>query len=76
MTFEQALAALEQAVSRLEAGELTLDEALECFADGVDGAARCRALLQTVETRVEQLLRQADGQVTVEPFATPGDDLD
>lgn len=76
LTFEQALSSLEKAVARLEVGDLTLDEALQCFTAGVEGATRCRALLQEVETRVELLLRESNGNFTVEPFASPGEDLD
>ncbi len=52
-TFEQALKTLEDAVSRLEKGQLPLDEALVCFEQGVSSAGRCRELLRDVETRVE-----------------------
>lgn len=67
-TFEQALQALEDAVDRLERGQLPLDEALACFERGVSSAARCRELLRTVEGRVEILLTDAAGRVSVTPL--------
>jgi exodeoxyribonuclease VII small subunit len=67
-SFESALRALEQSVARLESGELTLEESLACFEQGVKSAARCREVLRTVETRVELLLRDREGNLTVEPF--------
>ena len=73
-TFEQALKTLEEAVARLEKGQLPLDEALACFESGVKSAGRCRELLRAVETRVEVLLRDADGTLRVEPLAAAGDE--
>jgi exodeoxyribonuclease VII small subunit len=68
-TFEQALKALEEAVARLEKGQLPLDEALACFESGVRSAARCRELLREVETRVEVLMQDAAGHLKVADFA-------
>jgi exodeoxyribonuclease VII small subunit len=67
-SFEGALKALEEVVERLESGELSLEESLHCFEQGVQNAARCRKLLQEVETRVELLLKDASGEMAVEPF--------
>jgi exodeoxyribonuclease VII small subunit len=67
-TFEQSLKVLEDAVSRLEKGQLPLDEALTCFENGVRGAGRCRELLRDVEARVEVLLRDSAGTLRVEAF--------
>ena len=68
-TFEQALKTLEDAVARLEKGQLPLDEALVCFEQGVKSAGRCRELLRDVEGRVEVLLRDAAGNLKSAPFA-------
>jgi exodeoxyribonuclease VII small subunit len=75
-TFEQSLKTLEDAVSRLERGQLPLDEALSCFEQGVNSAGRCRALLSDVETRVEVLLKDAGGALRVEPFEKAGEEDD
>ena len=48
-SFEQSLKALEDAVNRLEQGQIPLDEALACFESGVKNAGRCRELLRSVE---------------------------
>jgi exodeoxyribonuclease VII small subunit len=71
-TFEQALKSLEDAVARLERGQLPLNEALTCFESGVRSAARCRELLRDVETRVEVLLQDSAGTLKVAPFDTDG----
>ncbi len=72
-TFEQALKSLEEAVARLEKGQLPLDEALDCFEAGVQSANLCRKMLQSVEARVETLVKKSDGSLRVEGFA--GDEL-
>lgn len=67
-TFEMSLHALEQVVERLESGELTLEESMECFEQGVKSAARCRKLLREVELKVDLLLKDRDGGLAVEDF--------
>jgi exodeoxyribonuclease VII small subunit len=68
-SFEAALAALEAAVQRLESGELPLEESLQCFEQGVQSSLRCQQLLQRVETRVELLLQDQEGKLTLRPLA-------
>jgi exodeoxyribonuclease VII small subunit len=73
-TFEQSLKVLEDAVSRLEKGQLPLDEALTCFENGVKGASHCRELLRDVESRVEVLLKDSVGTLRTEPLAADDDE--
>jgi exodeoxyribonuclease VII small subunit len=68
-TFEQALKNLEEAVARLEKGQMPLDEALDCFEAGVQSANLCRKKLQVVESRIETLTKSADGELLKEPFS-------
>ncbi|MGW8313481.1 MAG: exodeoxyribonuclease VII small subunit [Desulfuromonadales bacterium] len=68
MTFEEALKNLEQAVARLEQGQMPLDEALDCFEAGVKSATLCRKKLQAVEARIQVLTKTADGAGVVVPF--------
>jgi len=71
-TFESAIKDLEAAVEHLEAGDLPLEEALACFENGVRAVGRCQELLSQAELRVEQLVRDAGGQASIEPFARAG----
>ncbi|RMF47955.1 MAG: exodeoxyribonuclease VII small subunit [Deltaproteobacteria bacterium] len=66
--FEQSLKDLEALVERLESGDLPLEESLACFEQGVALAARCQKQLQQAEARIEQLVRDRDGQLKTEPF--------
>ncbi len=67
-SFEAALQKLEQAVERLESGELSLEESLACFEAGVQNAALCQKQLKAVETRVELLLQDKDGTLKAQNF--------
>ena len=69
MTFEQALKNLEEAVARLEKGQIPLDDALDSFEAGVQSANLCRKKLQAVEARIETLTKNSDGSFTTEPFS-------
>jgi exodeoxyribonuclease VII small subunit len=61
MKFEEALAELEQTVTRLESGNLTLEDSLELFEYGQQLAAHCNRLLDHAQLRVEQLTD--DGEI-------------
>lgn len=73
-TFEAAVKGLEAAVARLEQSDLPLEEALACFEEGVKAVGRCQELLNQAELRVEQLVQDASGNTTVEPFARNGNE--
>ena len=64
MTFEAALAQLEEIVAKLEAGDLTLDDALALFERGQRLAALCGTKLDEAELQVHKL--SASG--ALEPF--------
>lgn len=66
--FEKALAELEETVSRLESGELSLDESLETFEKGVGLAKYLRRELDKAEKKIEILLKDENGEVQAEPF--------
>ena len=61
LTFETALAELEQIVAKLEAGELTLEESLALFERGQQLTDYSNNLLDNASLRVEQLT--ADGEI-------------
>ena len=67
--FESALKSLEDIVVQLEAGDLTLDRALELFEEGVKISRFCNAKLEEAERKVEMLTRAADGTMKEVPFS-------
>jgi len=60
LSFEQALAELDQTVQRLSEGGLTLDESIALFERGQALAARCNELLDKAELRLRQLTPQGE----------------
>src|ERR1700688_2706803 len=58
--FEAALAQLESLVTRLEAGDLPLDEALRTFEQGVRLTRECQTALAAAQQKVQQLLQRGD----------------
>lgn len=66
-TFETALAELEQLVQRMESGELSLEESLQSFEQGVKLTRQCQQALSSAEQRVQLLLEQ-NGQSMAQPF--------
>jgi exodeoxyribonuclease VII small subunit len=65
--FDQILARLREVVSRLESGELTLEQSLAVYEEGVGLARKGQQLLATAEKRVEILVSAAGG-VEIVPF--------
>lgn len=55
LTYEEALAELEEIVSALEGEQNRLEEALKLFERGQALAARCGALLEAAELKVRQV---------------------
>jgi exodeoxyribonuclease VII small subunit len=68
--FEAALAQLEALVTRLESGELPLDEALRTFEQGVRLTRECQAALGTAQQKVQQLLKRGEEVVIEDLDAT------
>jgi exodeoxyribonuclease VII small subunit len=66
--FEISLKKLEEIVRRLEGGELSLEESLKAFEEGVKHAGVCSARLNEAEQRVEVLLKRKDGAFAREEF--------
>ena len=68
--FDHILARLREVVQRLESGELSLEQSLQVYEEGVQLARRGQTLLASAEKRVE-ILVSASGGGEVVPFTTP-----
>ncbi len=64
MTFEQAIAELEAVVTKLDGGDVPLDETIRLYERGAKLKARCEAKLKEAEEKVEQITLNAAGQAT------------
>lgn len=67
-TFEESMTELEAVVSQLEAGDITLDESLKLFEQGIKIANSCRKKLDEAERKVKILTAGANGEMTEEEF--------
>jgi exodeoxyribonuclease VII small subunit len=68
LDFETALERLEGLVRELEGGELTLEESLARFEDGVGLVKLCSDRLRAAELRVKQLEAGPDGALEERPL--------
>ena len=67
MSFEDALAELEQIVRRLEAGQVKLDEAIRCYERGARLRRHCEGKLDEAQQRVDRIVVGADGVIAARP---------
>ena len=63
LSFDAALERLEETVKRLEDGDLPLEEALECFKEGIGLVRVCNLKLKDAETVITQLTSEENGSV-------------
>jgi exodeoxyribonuclease VII small subunit len=72
--FEAAMKRLEEIVRKLETGDLTLDNSLELFEEGIQLSRLCHLKLGQAERRVEILLKSGSGERQAVPFETENED--
>jgi exodeoxyribonuclease VII small subunit len=72
--FEDELKDLEDIVSRIDSGELGLEESLAAFERGVALVKSLSHRLDEVEKKIEILTRDASGALKSAPFETEDDD--
>ncbi len=65
-TFESSLGDLEKIVRKLEDGEMSLEESLKLFEDGVKLSRECQERLNQAERRIEVLLKDSDGNLALQ----------
>ncbi len=64
-TFEDQLRTLEAVVEKLERGDLSLEESLSLFEQGVGLSEACKKELDAAEGRVQVLLQRGNGRERV-----------
>ena len=69
LRFEDCLTRLEQIVSQLEAGNLSLEDSLKVFEEGIGLARHCATYLADAERRIELLAKDDTGALSQKPFA-------
>ena len=66
--FEFSLSRLEEIVGKLESANLSLDDAMKLFEEGVQLSRDCQKYLEQAEGKVEILLKKAGAEMAAEPF--------
>jgi|GEM_PF-292010 len=66
--FEKSFQQLEKIVQRLEGEELSLDDSLRLFEEGIGLSRFCHQKLEEVEKKIELILADARGQPITRPF--------
>jgi exodeoxyribonuclease VII small subunit len=70
--FEDALNKLEKIVSKLEEGDIPLEESLKLFEEGIRLSRFCNQKLDEAEKKVEILLKNKEGDLKSHPFGSMG----
>jgi len=69
MSFESALAELENIVRRLESGDIPLEDAIKAYERGRQLKGHCEKRLSAARMRVEQVTLDSDGAPSLTPAA-------
>jgi exodeoxyribonuclease VII small subunit len=72
--FEEQLTQLETVVERLERGDLTLDESVRLFEEGMKLSHACKEQLEQAEGRIQVLVETKGGKMQVAELELDGED--
>ena len=75
-SFEERLTSLEAVVERLERGDLTLDESVRLFEEGVHLSNACKLELEKAEGRIQVLVETQGGGVQVAEMDVEDEDIE
>jgi exodeoxyribonuclease VII small subunit len=67
--FEEYLRKLENIVQRLEEGELTLDESVKTYEEGMNISKICLEKLNKTKKKIEQLVIEGEEKYSTKPFS-------
>lgn len=73
LSFEAAMEKLEVIVSRLENGDVPLEQAIELFQEGMKLSHLCSSKLEQVERKIEMLVEES-GTLVKKPFTVGSDE--
>lgn len=70
--FEDAIKKLEKIVEDLEGGDLSLDEALKKYQEGIEISRVCSQRLESAKKKIEVLSKNKKGEFELKDFETEG----
>ncbi|MDD5044891.1 MAG: exodeoxyribonuclease VII small subunit [Candidatus Omnitrophica bacterium] len=68
MKFEEALKKLEKIVEDLEGGDLSLDEALKKYQEGIELSRVCSSRLENAKKKIDVLAKNKKGEYELKPL--------
>jgi exodeoxyribonuclease VII small subunit len=68
LNFEEAMEKLEKIVQQLESGELSLEDSVKSFEEGIELSKLCKKKLESAENRVKKIVEKAEGDLDLELF--------
>ena len=68
MKFEESLKKLEKIVDDLEKGDLSLDESLKKYQEGIELARQCSQRLESAKKKIDLLVKNKKGDFEFKPF--------
>ncbi len=71
LTFEQAIGQLKEIVSKIEQGQIPLQDSLDQYEKGMALIKHCRDILQKAEKRIEKISREEPPEPPEEPEEDP-----
>ena len=69
ISFEEYLKKLEEIVHKLEEGELTLDESVKAYEEGMNISKICLEKLNKTKKKIEQLVIEGEENYSTKPFS-------
>lgn len=66
--FELSIEQLEKIVTELESGDLSLEDSIKKFEEGIKLSRQCSKMLDETEQKIMMLVKDNNGQVTEAPF--------
>ena len=66
MDFEEAFKRLEVIVGNLESGDLSFEESMKLFEEGIGLTEACKSRLEDAEQKIQLLLKSSDGNLSLE----------
>jgi exodeoxyribonuclease VII small subunit len=76
LSFEEALEKLEKIVQDLESGDLSLEESVKSFENGIELSKLCKKKLESAEQRVKKIVEKEGGGFDLELFEEPEGEID
>ena len=66
--FEEMMESLENIAKDLESGNLSLDESVKKFEEGMEISKKCSKILENAEKKISILIKDSEGKITEEKF--------